>query len=219
MTELITRIGEIAAVMPLPAFVFWASLIEEIISSIPSPFGLITGGILAKSQGIPVYNLLWLSVLASLGKTIGSWPFYELTYRGEKVLTGRFGKLLGVSHNQVERIGAYFDKSNKGSLIIFALRAFPFGPSLIVSLVCGFIKVNRRKYLQMTFIGYFVRSFIFLYLGYAGLLAYNNGIGEFEAVISSIFALVLILTLAYVFYLRRRGRFNNLFGVRHEKRK
>ncbi len=202
--ELLSKVEIWAGSVPLDLFVFLGSLIEEVIAQIPSPLVLITAGVFAEKQHFSLVHLLFLAVLASLGKTIGSWPFYFLADKMEHFITTRFGKFLGISHKGVEGIRKHFNGTYKDELVIVAARAIPFMPSVHVSIVAGFFKIKQWKYLRATFIGYFFRSLLFLYLGYQGLATYDQGIGVTETVAGLLFVILLVVFIIWRLHLRKR---------------
>ena len=97
-------------------------------------------------------------------------------------------------------------------MILLVIRALPIMPTSLVSVVCGFIKLNMRTYLQSTFIGYLIRSFIFLYLGYTGMAAYGNAegnINNIESLMKIVLAIGLVVLLGWVFYKRGKGNIHD----------
>lgn len=212
MDKIVNQIEVLANTVPLYVFVFVGSIIEEIIAPIPSPLVMATAGTIAQAQNHTLTYLFWLSLLASLGKTFASWLFYVLADKAEDLLLTRFGKTLGFSHKQVENIGKHFNGTWKDDVILLVIRAFPVMPTAPVSVVCGFIKLNIWTYLRSTFIGYFIRSFIFLYLGYTGMATYgtlSDGIGNIESLIKIVLAFGLVVFLGLVFYKRNRGNIHD----------
>ncbi len=207
MEQIISLIKTLATTIPLDGFAFIGSFVEEIIAPIPSPLVMTTAGTLAQTQNHTLLYLFWLAAVASLGKTIAGWVYYVLADKAEDIMLTRFGKVLGFSHTEVENIGKHFNGTWKDDVILLVVRALPIMPTALVSVVCGFIKLNMRTYLQSTFIGYLIRSFIFLYLGYTGIAAYGNisaNIISIESVAKLSIAVVLIMILGWVFYKRYR---------------
>ena len=212
MEQIITLIKTLAYTIPLDVFAFIGSFMEEIIAPIPSPLVMTTAGTLAHTQNHTLLYLFWLALVASLGKTIASWLYYVLADKTEDLVLTRFGKFIGVSHNEIESIGRHFNGTWKDDVILLAVRALPIMPTSLVSVVCGFIKLNMRTYLQSTFIGYFIRSFIFLYLGYTGMATYGNLSGEFvsiESFIKIVIGAGLFLFLGWIFYNRGKGKIHD----------
>lgn len=207
MEQIISLIKTLANTIPLDVFAFIGSFMEEIIAPIPSPLVMTTTGTLAHTQNHTLLYLFWLALVASLGKTMASWLYYMLADKTEDLVLTRFGKYIGISHKEIENIGRHFNGTWKDDVVLLVVRALPIMPTSLVSVVCGFIKLNMRTYLQSTFIGYFIRSFIFLYLGYTGIAAYGSisaDIVSIESMAKLSIAVVLVLFLGWVLY--KRGK-------------
>ena len=214
MEQIISLIKTLAYTIPLDVFAFIGSFLEEIIAPIPSPLVMTTAGTLAHTQNHTLLYLFWLALAASLGKTIASWLYYVLADKSEDLVLTRFGKYVGVSHKEVENIGKHFNGTWKDDVILLVLRSLPIMPTSLVSVVCGFIKLNMRTYLQSTFIGYFIRSFIFLYIGYTGMATYGNVSNELvsiESFIKVVSGAGLVLFLVWIFYKRGKGKIHTKF--------
>ncbi len=197
-----------AAYLPLEMSSFLGGLIEEIIAPIPSPFVMAAVGSAAFAQNKGFLFLLGLALFGSLGKTLGAWVIYIVADKLEDVIVGKFGRFLGVSHEEVEGIGKHFKGGWKDGLILFGLRALPIVPSSPVSVVCGIIKVNLRIYLVSTFAGNTLRNFAYIYLGYAGVSAYQSILGGLDGMESIIQAMIFVSLAGFVgwIYYKRHKR-------------
>jgi len=212
INQIVDYVKMLAGSTPLEVFVFLGSILEEIIAPIPSPLVMMIAGTLAHTQNQTFIYLFLLALIASIGKTIGSWFFYVLADKTEDLVLTRFGKVLGISHKEVENIGRHFNGGWRDDAILFLLRALPIMPTSLVSIVCGFIKLNIRTYLRATFFGYFIRSFIFLYIGYTGIATYDSlsgGLGSVESFMKIAFAFGLVVLLVWVFYKRGKGNIHD----------
>ncbi len=195
-----------ASVVPLEAFVVIGSVVEEIITPIPSPVVMSLAGSLAQIKYEGIAYLFLLAVLGSIGKTAATWLIYVIADKMEDVVMKKFGKYIGVTHAQVEQIGQRLKKGWQDNFVLFAARAVPLVPSAPVSFVCGAIKLDLPTFLTSTFLGNIVRNFIYLYLGYAGLEGYKGlirGIQKGESIIQIVIVLVLVALLAGLYYKRR----------------
>lgn len=207
MEQIISLIKSLAYIIPLDVFAFIGSFVEEVIAPIPSPLVMTTAGSLTHSQNHTLLYLLWLALAASFGKTIASWLYYVVADKTEDLVLTRFGKFIGISHKEIESIGKHFNGTWRDDVVLLVVRALPIMPTSLVSVVCGFIKLNMRTYLQSTFIGYFIRSFIFLYIGYTGMATYGNvqnEIGSIESFAKAISGIGLIIFLGSIFYKRNK---------------
>lgn len=167
--QLIDYLQWLSHKLPLEIFCFFGSLVEEIIGPIPSPLILMTSGTIVNQRGIHWSYLLILAMFASAGKTLASWLIYVVADKAEDFLLSKYGKLLGVSHKNVERIGSYFNGTWKDDVLVFIFRAFPVFPTTTVSIASGFIKLDQKSFIRSTFLGFFIRSLFVLYLGYQGI--------------------------------------------------
>lgn len=211
MKELLAGIEEAlknsANYLPLELSSFLGGLIEEIIAPIPSPFVMAAVGSAAFAQGRAFVSLLILALVGSLGKTLGAWVIYGIADKLEDVVVGKLGRFLGVSHQEVEGIGKHFQGGWKDDLILFVLRALPIVPSSPVSVVCGIIKVNLRTYLVSTLAGNFFRNLAYIYLGYAGVSAYQSvlsGLDSVESVVQILIFLSLTAFVGWIYYKRHQ---------------
>ncbi len=192
--------------LPIELFSLCGGFIEEVIAPIPSPLVMATVGSAAFAQSKGLGFLLWLAIVGSAGKTLGAWIIYFVSDKFEDALTGKFGRYLGVSHQEVEGVGKHFKGGWRDDLILFFLRAIPIVPSSPVSIVCGFIKVNLRTYLVSTLLGNVVRNMIYIYLGFAGVSAYKSILGGFdsiESIVQILMFLGLFGFLSWMFYRKK----------------
>lgn len=193
--------------LPLELSSFAGGLIEEVIAPIPSPFVMAAVGSAAFAQGKTFLSLLMLAILGSLGKTIGAWVIYIIADKLEDVIVPKFGKFLGVSHQEIEGIGKHFNGGWKDDIILFVLRALPIVPSSPVSAVCGIIKINLRTYIVSTFLGNIPRNLIYIYLGYSGISAYESilsGLDNTESIMQVVIFLSLVGLVGWIYYQRHQ---------------
>ncbi len=204
--QITTTLTDLANTVPLEVFVGVGSVAEEIIAPIPSPFVMVLAGSIAHAQNHPWQALLLLALIGAVGKTIGSWFFYVIADRLEDVVIGKWGKLLGVSHKQIEGIGNRLNGGWQDNVFLFLARALPIIPSAPVSLACGVIKINIKTYLTSTLLGTFVRNLLYLYLGFSGFSNYKQITADFEN-FESVGQLVLFVIIAAIVgfaYLKRQ---------------
>lgn len=179
----------LSSVIPLELFAIVSSFLEEIIAPIPSPLIGTLLGSLALASGYDSFAfLVWLALLSSFGKTLACAVIYWAVSHAGTAAVERYGKYFGVRHTDLIAVSSYFAGTFRDYVILIALRAIPFIPSLPISLAAGLIKTPFRFYATATFIGSFIRSLIFISVGYVGLTAY------FEAVkdIANIESIVLL---------------------------
>ena len=164
-------IKKYASILPLDIFSFSGSFLEEIIPPIPAPLVMTTAGSLSLAQHHAWIFLLWLAIAGSFGKTIASWIFYVVGDKSEDVIIGKWGKYMGIRHEDVELLGKRFHGGWKDAILLFTMRSIPIFPSVSVSIVAGIIRLNKRTFIIATFLGTIVKNLIYLYAGYGGLQA------------------------------------------------
>lgn len=214
IAPIITYLEKLAQYVPLEVFTVVGTFLEEVIAPIPSPFVLTTAGSITKAQNNPLSYILFIAVLASLSKTFGGWLLYKITDKLEDVFTSKFGRLIGITQGDVERIGKFFNGTKKDWLVLFILRSLPIFPSSPISITSGLIKIKMRTFLITTFTGTIIRNLCYLYLGYAGLAASEEvmrGLNKSET-FGEIFVVILVAFALLWGYRKRKQIFSNNNG-------
>jgi membrane protein DedA with SNARE-associated domain len=198
----------LSASVPLEVFVFVGSLVEELVSPIPSTLIMGTAGSAASASEYAIIFLFWLSFVGNTGKIIGSIFYYMLGDKLEDVVVRKFGKYLGVTHQQVEGLGKRFSGHWRDGITLFFLRLLPFVPTTPVSLACGIIRMPMKTFAIATFAGNFVKDFLYLLIGYMGFAAVRDLFHRAAEIryyldIAILFAFVSLLFLLW--YHRKRG--------------
>lgn len=205
--SLVTWLEQLAQQIPLTWFTFIGAFLEELIAPIPSPLVMTTSGSIASSQNMGLWMLLVAAVIGSFGKLIASYFVYVISDKAEDFVLRNFGKMIGVSHKEIEQLGKYLNKGWRDDIVLFFLRAIPIMPSAPVSVISGVIKVNMRTYLTATFFGNIIRNLFYLYLGYVSLAAYHSiadGLDTAETIAKLIMAVGLVGATAW-FYKKRQS--------------
>lgn len=200
-------VRELSTKVPLEAFTFIGAFLEEVIAPIPSPLIMTVAGSVALAQGKSLLYLAWLACLGTTGKTLGSWVVYVISEKMENVIVNKFGKFIGITQQDVENLKRRFSGGWRDLLVLTLLRATPVVPTAPVSVVCGLIRIPMQTYLIATFIGTFVRSALYLYLGYAGLATFENivkGMSGLENVLQAVIALLIVGFLGWLYFKRRK---------------
>jgi membrane protein DedA with SNARE-associated domain len=189
--------------LPLELFVFVGCFLEEVISPIPSFVVLIPAGAAAQVQGIGWWYLLVLAVFGATGRILASMILYGVADKGEDWLFGKGRRLFGISHKQLKRFGRRFNGSKHDWLVLFLLNAIPVVPTSLLSLACGFIKIDFRTFITATFLGSAVNAVIYMSIGYAGLAVVSD-LRDLELVFQIIAIVVLLAAIAW--FVRRRQK-------------
>jgi membrane protein DedA with SNARE-associated domain len=198
-----------AQIVPLELFTFLGSFIEEVLAPIPSPIVMTLTGSIAQAQGKALAYLLVLSFIGALGKTIGALLVYFIADKAEDILIGKFGRLIGVTHAEVEALGKKFKGTWKDVFLLTFLRALPIMSSAVVSVCSGVIKIRLRVYIIATFIGTVIRDFFYLYVGFTGIGALQNlveGFDSIESIIQAVIALGIVLCIAWIYWKRKMSK-------------
>lgn len=182
--------------------VFGASIIEEIISLIPSSL-VQTGAGIFIMNGTPVSIaailklLLQISLPAALGVTIGSLPYVWLARKFGIKMIDRWGKWIGVTVHDVKAFEEKLDKTAWDDVVFVGMRAFPVIPSVVLAIYGGIIEMSWWKYMTLSFIGVFIRA---TGLGIAGWL-FGNTIDSVSVSVSGFenfgLFIIIILTISW----------------------
>lgn len=197
----------LATEVPLPLFVMIGGIVEELVAPIPSPIVNGLAGSIAKMQGFGIPSLLWLCLLSTVAKTAGTWIFYVLGDKLEDGVAPKFGKYIGVTHEDLEQFGTRFNGGWRDGVTLFVLRAIPVMPSTPISLVCGILKINMRTYVVSTFAGFFLRNLFFMGLGFSGIEAANaifEGFNSIESMLTAVILAAILLALGWLYW--KRGK-------------
>lgn len=216
ITEFTNLLASFSNTVPLPLFIVIAAFIEEVIAPIPSPFVMTISGSLIASQGQSILFLGAMAVLGAFSKTAGSYIIYFIADKLEDVLINKFGKFLGVSHEDTEGIGKMFGKGMRDDVAIFLMRAIPIMPTAPVSVVAGLLKFNLKTYLIASFCGLIVRNIFYLYFGYVGigaLEALNSNLQSLETIGYGVLFLFLAGLTLWFYKKRRAGDHTKMFDM------
>lgn len=198
---IIRLIERYAQQLPLELFVFVGCFLEEVVSPIPSFVVLIPAGAAAHVQGISWWYLLVLAILGAAGRILASMLLYVVADRSEDWLFGKGRRLFGVTHKQLERFGRRFNGSRHDWVVLFLLNAIPVVPTSLLSLACGFVKVDFRMFVAATFLGSAINAVIYMSIGYAGIAVVSD-LRDLELAFQV--ATVVIVLGAIGWFLRRR---------------
>lgn len=206
MQPLIDWLMRTAEVIPLELFTFFGSFVEEVVAPIPSPIVMTMTGSIAAAQQTTIPYLLVLSVIGAVGKTLGAVLVYVIADRAEDFLFTRFGKILKISHTEIEQFGAKFSGSVRDYLLLFFLRALPVMSTALVSVASGIIALPLRVYIVGTFFGTIVRDFFYLYVGFTGIAALHamvEGFDSIESLIQILAGVCILLGFGWIYWRRR----------------
>lgn len=196
----------------LPA-VFFLGFFEEIFFFIPSSFLFVALGFLMIDPQATAWSALatafWnISLLTSLGVTVGALLMYGLVYWGGKPFIERYGKYIRVSWGDLERMGRWFKRGYADEALLVFFRAIPLFPITIVSIFCGLIRIPVWEFVWTTFFGTIPRvGGLALFGWYAGK-EYQKYTEHIAGIERQGVILFIILAVACVWYFHsfRRNR-------------
>jgi len=219
MENLITTLKNLAETTPLPIYALFGGLIEEVIAPIPSPLIMMSAGSFVVAQNKTFLYLILLSLLAGVGKTVGSYLIYIISDKAEDIVLTRFGKFLGISHKDVENLGNIFDESWKDDLILIFLRVMPIFPGAPVSAAAGIIKLNMKSFIRATFIGTSLRSLLFGAMGYWGISHSSQLLSIIDQLETVGLVLFGLIAVAVLIFLAKKDQMSQSLQARLSKRK
>lgn len=203
---IISWLEKLAQSIRLEYFVVLGSILEEIIVPIPSPFVMTTAAFVAKSQNLNLYQVSMVCLAAAIAKTVMSWVFYVITDKAEDIIIGKFGKYIGISHKNVEKIGSMLTGKWWNDIALFLLRAIPIFPTSLVTIAAGAIKYPMKPFLVVTFIGTMVRNYFYIWVGYFGYDQINKYFGYFKDNLWSLVGFCLVVGLVVVGLMKAKDK-------------
>ena len=194
------------------ASVFWAGVIEQVISPIPSVLIPMSAGFLLIPQQIfswlvLVQILQKISLPYALGATIGSSVLYLVSFWGGRVLIERYGRLFGLSLKQIDKFRVRFTRGFKDEMIIFFLLVLPVTPISIVAASCGLIGIVAWEFYPLIFLGTLTRSIFLALLGWKTGETYTlvaTSLDKTESLLSLGIVGAAFLVLAFLYYKRQK---------------
>jgi len=199
-------IRELAGIVPLEMFAFIGAFLEELIAPIPSMLVMTTVGFFAQFEGRTTFFLVWLVFLGNIGKLAGSFIYYMVGDRAEDILTGRFGRYIGVKHADIERISRKLAGGSpwRDGVIIYILRVIPFVPTIAVSIASGALRIRLKVFLIASYVGNFSKDLFYAFAGYYGVRQFRVFFMDIERIRFGMGVLVaaiviIILVLLYVY--------------------
>ncbi len=207
-TQLLAYLETLANYIPLEAFTFIGTILEEILAPIPSPFVMTITGSIARAQGHLLGYLIVVAVIGALGRVVGTTFLYFVADIAEDIIFGKFGEFLGIADWQFEQIGSRFNGTARDYLTLIILRSIPVMPSSPLSVICGLIKLDFKVFAIGTAVGSVFRNLFFLYIGFTGLAAtesFMEGLESVETIMQILFVLALVAGFYYFYRKRQAG--------------
>ncbi len=188
--------------------VFAASIVEEVISLIPSSLVQMGAGIFIMG-GDPVSFasiiklIVQISIPAALGVTIGSLPYVWLARKYGIKIIDRWGKWIGVKVADIQQLEKTLEKTPWDDVLFVGMRAFPVIPSVALAVYGGIIEMSWTRYIILSCIGVFIRATGLGILGWFfgnSLDSVSSGIGRFENIG---FLIIILLTVTWILWTKK----------------
>jgi len=201
--------------------VILGGLIEQVIVPIPSPLVPMAAGFLFISPEINFLIALKEVFLKAalpfaIGSTLGSTLIYLIAWHGAKWLIDRYAKWFSFKWENIEKFQEkYFQGKPTDELLIFAFRAIPMIPSVLVSAACGAVRTKAMSFYLYTFLGLLVRGVILGLLGWQSgeaLFKVSRGLDKMEMILG-----IMILLIIFVFFFwayKGRKKWLNKIGLK-----
>lgn len=194
-----------------PISVFWAGILEQVISPIPSVIIPLSAGFFFLPRHLNFYRALHLAftkiaIPYTFGVILGASVLYLLAFFGGHLLIKKFGHFFGVSAQNIDLFRQKFTRGFKDEIIILVLLFLPVTPISLVSASCGLIKIPPQEFYPLLFVGTLVRATFLGLLGWRVGESYNllaNGLNQIESLLT-IISLAIIFSVLFFLYLKRR---------------
>jgi membrane protein DedA with SNARE-associated domain len=121
--------------------------VENVFPPIPSEVVLPLAGYLVSTGDLTFASVL---AAATVGSVLGSIFLYELARQGGRPFILRYGRLLRVGPEDLDRAEEWFTR--RGPLVVLVGRCIP-GVRSLVSLPAGLLRMSRALYFGLTLLG------------------------------------------------------------------
>jgi membrane protein DedA with SNARE-associated domain len=151
------------------------------------------------------WNLPLTVLFGTIGATVGAWVAYGIGYFGGRPLIERWGRYLGITHADLDRTDAFFERH--GNAAAFFGRMLPVVRSL-VSFGAGVAHMPLGRFTAFTFLGSL--PWTLLLVGAGSLLGSNwTSIGpvlkQFEYAIAGVLVVIAVVWIWLRIIKPRRG--------------
>ena len=194
--------------------IFFLIFIENVFPPIPSEVVLLFGGAMTVLAGL---NAPTVVIVATLGSLAGAVVLYLLgrilkAERLRRLFSGRFGRILRLKPEDVDKATAWFVKYEKKAVLI--CRCVPIVRSLI-SIPAGIAEMNFALFLFLTALGSAVWNTILVCIGSFLGTQWEMALPFFDQYSNIILALCVVAVVALaVWWFLIRGRKKNAHGAR-----
>jgi membrane protein DedA with SNARE-associated domain len=172
--------------------------LENVFPPIPSELVLpLAGFMVAQGTLHPLTALL----AATLGSVLGAVVLYEIGRRGGRPLVLRYGRVLRVSEDRLDRADRWMDRH--GTKVVLAARMIPLARS-VVSVPAGTTRMSRSQFLLYTTIGSLIWNAALIGAGWSLGAAYEQA-SDVVGVLGLVAAGALVLGLLALWWRVQRA--------------
>ena len=180
--------------------IFFAMLVEGIITPIPSEIIMPFAGYLA-AEG--QFNIVLVILIGSLGAVIGSTGAYYLGYSLGRPFIKRWGKYFRLKQEHIVRAEDWFEKY--GDAAIFIGHSLP-GTRSFISFPAGIGKMRLRNFMIFTFAGAMIWNTFLALLGYFLGEAVFDLAETFEYFDLAVILAVVVVIIIYFMWKKKRNQ-------------
>lgn len=159
MLDKVTEVARDAVTTAGYPGIFAAMVAENLFPPIPSEVVLPLAGFEVDAGEL---NFLLVVLAATLGSLAGALILYAIGLYGGRPLTLRWGKVLRVTAEDLDRAEDWFDRW--GDWVVLVARVIPIARSL-VSIPAGMMRMGLVRFIALTTIGSLVWNFILVFAG------------------------------------------------------
>ncbi len=176
--------------------------VENVFPPIPSEVVLPLAGFFVARGELSFVGVLLAS---TLGSVLGSIFLYELARYGGRPFVLRYGSLLRVGPEELDRADAWFER--RGPIIVLVGRCIP-GVRSLVSLPAGTLKMSRLSYILLTLVGTLIWNTALIGAGWVLGEEWERVSGVVGAAGTPLLAVLLLVlgVLSVVWWWRRHPR-------------
>lgn len=205
--ELVTQMYEAVGYIGVAIWVAIESVIIPIPSELILPFaGFLVGegSAMEPLTGQP-WNMVLVTFAGTTGATIGALIAYAIGYWGGRPLIMRWGGVLRITHEDLDRIEGFF--ARYGAAASFFGRLIPVVRSL-VSFGAGVGKMPLGPFILYTILGSLPFTFVLVFVGVqlgANWESIGAVIKQFEYAILAVLVMIVLVFIWFRFIRPRRG--------------
>lgn len=204
MLDKITEVARDAVTTAGYPGIFAAMVAENVFPPIPSEVVLPLAGFEVDAGKL---EFLLVVLAATLGSLAGALILYAIGLYGGRPLTLRWGRVLRVSAEDLDRAERWFDRW--GDWVVLVARVIPIARS-VVSIPAGMMRMSLPRFIVLTTIGSLVWNLILVYAGKQLGANWEDVTNVVETYALPLrIAVVLAFLAGVVWLLRRRSRRND----------